>query len=292
MHPSTTTTENFIFIITVLCFGCLTSLFAYHLGYYTLPKEQEKTTLTFMDVVKVFFIFLCVPLVMVPALFMLIIWIQTGNFPSSASLSVSEEMQGWLNIILIGLTTAALLLFYFCLGKNKKRSILRSKAFHFFSCIEGIKMGGVTWLVAFPLVVGIGQLVAMATYWFFDRVPLEQVAVKQLKASLNDPFLFWVVSFGIVGIVPFLEEFIFRGCLQTWVKQRFGLFFSIVFSAFIFACFHFSPSQGIGNTELIISLTILGSYLGFIYERQQSLSAPYALHAVFNGVSTLLIALE
>lgn len=293
MHPSTTTTtENFIFIATSLCLAYLVSLAAQFLGYYRLPQHVEKTHLTFYDVGAAFAIFLSIPLGLVPSLFVGWRWIEIGHFPSTDELVFTQGVEGWMNIVMMGLTTVGMLLFCWVLKKSKRRSIFRVHAFDLEHVPTDLMMGAATWLIAFPVVAGVGQLAATISYWFVERIPLEQVAVKQLKASLNDPFLFWIVTLSVVIIVPFLEEFIFRGCLQTWLKQRFGMATAIAFTAIVFALFHFSPAQGMGNIELIVSLTILGGYLGFIYERQQSLWASYTLHAVFNAISTMLISLE
>ena len=60
-------------------------------------------------------------------------------------------------------------------------------------------------------------------------------------------------------------------------------------ASLIFAAFHFSTSQGLNNIELLVSLFVLSCFLGFLYERQESLLASMALHATFNAISILAI---
>jgi uncharacterized protein len=67
---------------------------------------------------------------------------------------------------------------------------------------------------------------------------------------------------------------------------------SILLASLIFAFFHFSYSQGIDNIEVITSLFVFSCFLGFVYERQQSLWASVGLHALFNAISVVLIVLE
>ena len=123
----------------------------------------------------------------------------------------------------------------------------------------------------------------------FFPAPEEQIAVKYLRTVAQFPLLFTVASLLIVFIVPIAEELLFRGFLQTWLKQKVGWGKAILITSIIFSLFHFSTQQGAHNLSLLSSLFILSCFLGFLYERQQSLFASIALHMVFNGVSILLL---
>jgi membrane protease YdiL (CAAX protease family) len=103
------------------------------------------------------------------------------------------------------------------------------------------------------------------------------------------PWLFWSSVILIVTLVPFLEEVLFRGFLQTWLRRVVGVSGAIWLTALTFALFHFSTSQGADNVELISSLFVLGCFLSFLRERQRSLWAPIGLHAAFNAISILMI---
>jgi membrane protease YdiL (CAAX protease family) len=96
----------------------------------------------------------------------------------------------------------------------------------------------------------------------------------------------------VVIFAPIIEEFLFRGCLQNYLKLHFGTKAAIQLSALCFALFHLTPSQGIGNFSLAVSLFLLGLFLGFLYEKQNSLFASVGLHMTFNTVSALRIIME
>ena len=98
-----------------------------------------------------------------------------------------------------------------------------------------------------------------------------------------------VALFTILIAAPIIEEFLFRGCLMTYLKRYMPPKGAITLSALCFSLFHFAPSQGFGNISLVASLFVLALFLGFIYERQASLFASIGLHMTFNAVSTFRI---
>lgn len=150
-------------------------------------------------------------------------------------------------------------------------------------------LGVVTWLVAFPLVVVVAQISDLLLYVFFGVESYEQVAVRFLRMALESPLMLAVALFTVLVAAPIIEEWLFRGFLQTFFRKHLGVKAAILLSAFSFALFHLSTSQGWGNVSLALSLFAFAWYLGFIYERQKSLFAPIGLHIAFNAVSALRI---
>jgi hypothetical protein len=157
------------------------------------------------------------------------------------------------------------------------------------SMLYDFMLGFVTWLIAFPVVQVIGQFFDMLLFMVFRLESYEQVAVKYLKTTLDTPALTVLALVSIVIIAPVVEEFLFRGALQTYFKRRFQPRTAIVLASTCFSLFHFSPEQGFGNLSLIPSLFVFGCFLGYIYERQGSLYASIGLHMAFNFVSSVRI---
>jgi membrane protease YdiL (CAAX protease family) len=152
-----------------------------------------------------------------------------------------------------------------------------------------IGMGLLTWFIAFPLVALIGEISDMLLNKFFNMENYEQVAVRYLKTHLSSFESMLIPLFIILLAAPLIEEFLFRGCLQTFFKKYVGVKKAIVLSSVCFALFHFAPSQGLGNISLLLSLFTFALFLGFIYERQSSLFASITLHISFNTFSTIRI---
>lgn len=166
--------------------------------------------------------------------------------------------------------------------KDKQRKVVDPLYKDFF-------LGVLTWLVAFPLVVLISEASDLLLGMLFGPIDYEQNAVVYLKSAQEVSWIALIAFFGIVLIAPVMEEFLFRGVLQSYLKKKLGVRSAIIFTALIFALFHVSASQGYGNISLVSSLFIFALFLGFIYERQGSLLASIGLHMTFNTISTLRI---
>ncbi len=144
-----------------------------------------------------------------------------------------------------------------------------------------------TWLLAYPWVVIISQFAAIAMILWYGEAPpnIDQEMVKYIKEMTEYKPLFFSTIATVVFIVPIGEELLFRGFLQNWLRTFLPLSLSIIFTSILFASLHFSIGQGLLNWQLIPGLFALSCYLGYVYERQQSLIAPIFLHMTVNGIS-------
>ena len=152
-----------------------------------------------------------------------------------------------------------------------------------------VGMGMLTWIIAFPLVATIGECMDLLVNLLFGIQNYEQVAVRYLKRSISSLPSMIIPLVTILLAAPIIEEFLFRGCLQTYFKRKMGIKSAIALSSLCFALFHFAPSQSVGNLSLLVSLFTFSLFLGFIYERQASLFASISLHITFNTLSTIRI---
>jgi membrane protease YdiL (CAAX protease family) len=150
-------------------------------------------------------------------------------------------------------------------------------------------IGILTWFIAFPWVGVISQFCDFLLEALFNFQSYEQVAVRYLKDNLTSAPQLFIALISIVFIAPIVEELLFRGTLQQFLKKYFSIKTSIAITAFIFACFHFSSSQGLGNLSLIPSLFTFACFLGYVYERQGSIFASIGLHLTFNLASSFQI---
>lgn len=239
--------------------------FAYSKGYFKLPYETVavKTRVSGKLVLLSFAIYWVIALV-------------AGAFLQKLSLSLYVLQ---LSVMLLILALLYLVTSQACLWKEQKQS----------SPLFDWAMGLVTWFLSFPLVTAIGELSDWLITKLFGAQAYEQTAVRFLKkaAELNSSLVIALLT--IVILAPLIEELLFRGVLQSYLKSKLGSKAAILLSALTFSLFHFSPSQGLGNISLCLSLLILGIYLGFLYERQRSLFASIGLHMTFNTISTLRI---
>jgi hypothetical protein len=142
------------------------------------------------------------------------------------------------------------------------------------------------------MVLFTGQLLGILVNDIGGIAPVEQIPVQSVKLAADDPQLFALTAVAVIVVAPWLEELLFRGFLQSWLRSAIGAKSAIAVSSLIFASFHFSMSLGFNNLEILGSLFLLSCYLGFLYERQNSLWAPIVLHSTFNGINVALLTLK
>lgn len=79
-------------------------------------------------------------------------------------------------------------------------------------------------------------------------------------------------------LVPVYEELFFRGFIHNALRNRFGMWVSIIISSLIFGVFHLIPAQ-------IITAFLLGLVLGWLYEKSGSLWTVIIAHVVNNALA-------
>lgn len=79
----------------------------------------------------------------------------------------------------------------------------------------------------------------------------------------------------VLAGAPIVEEFIFRGYLQSALMDRVPAFVAVGSSAFVFAAFHM-------DIEAFPLLFVGGLLLGLLYQVTRSLWPPLALHMLVN----------
>ena len=98
-------------------------------------------------------------------------------------------------------------------------------------------------------------------------------AIRELKP--NTPLEFAVTLAGLCLLVPLAEEVIFRGLIQQVFTRNMGPLVAVGLAGAIFGAVHL-------NAHLLISITVFGWYLGWVYYATGNLTYTIAAHAVFN----------
>jgi uncharacterized protein len=259
-------------------------------GYFSFPRIAPQAVLGLSNkiLMAAFGIFLFLQLLFIPLTFEF--WYYFYTLGEAHASHLSPELQGWVTVYGIWVTGLGMFLFYKALPEQVKEVIWGPFGFSGWKTkLQDFIIAFLTWLLSYPLVVAVGQVVAMVLLFAYQNVEPEQVAVKQIKTAATSNYLLTVLVFSVIFLVPVIEELLFRGFFQNWLKKFMGRWNAVALTSVVFAIFHFAPAQGMGNIELIVSLFVLSCFLGFIYERQKSIWAPISLHAIFNSFSLLLI---
>ncbi|MEG1552131.1 MAG: CPBP family intramembrane glutamic endopeptidase [Kiritimatiellia bacterium] len=101
-----------------------------------------------------------------------------------------------------------------------------------------------------------------------------QPALTQMEALNGSAFI--VMALLLCGAIPVVEEFLFRGIIQTSLPR-----FGIPVSAALFAFAH-------GSFALFLPLFFFGFLLGSIAQRERSLVPGILLHGGFNLLNLLM----
>jgi len=107
---------------------------------------------------------------------------------------------------------------------------------------------------------------------------MQEMIEKVFTAHSLPEFIFLVF---VVAVTPAIcEEFFFRGYIQRTFERSMGVN-SIVFVGVIFGLFHFEPLG-------LITLSLIGIWLGYIYYRSKSLLPNMAAHFTNNFIALWL----
>ena len=275
-------------IETIVLFGILAlflNMAARSKGFFTLPASSpfSKLQVSGRQVASCFGIYLAYSLLLAPLITHLCKLFYTD-------IDIPVALISWVQFSTISLIIVTL----FAYAKRQDRSLIK-KIWKNYSLptpsspLADWVIGALTWILGFPVVVVVGELCDTLIYLLFGMQPYEQVAVRYLKMTLDSPSMLIIALFTILLAAPVIEEFLFRGMLQTWLKKKMGTKAAILIASLFFALFHLAASQGLGNISLALSLFSFACFLGFIYEKKGSLFASIGLHMTFNAVSTFRI---
>jgi membrane protease YdiL (CAAX protease family) len=269
-------------LYSLAAFALLSFFFLYlgwKRGFFALPASTGWFfPIRYYHVIGIFFLYFFIVIVGVHCLSILLK--KGGIFLHSISGAV------WLNFLSSCLILGAIALYLWFLRKKITPNILGPNIRKTF--FSDIQFGTIAWILSFPLVIFCNQFFDFVLHEFFhvSLIP-EQLAVRFLKMTFDTPLHLTLTSITIVFFAPLIEETLFRGFLQSFIRQHLGVNHSIVITALCFSCFHYSPEQGIGNLSIIGSLFFLALFLGYTYDRRRSLIAPITLHTLFNAVNVI-----
>ncbi len=204
------------------------------------------------------------------------------------------------NLILLFEVFLSSLFSFFCLcgycltlNKNILKRIFFFDSYVLLKKIPIVFFQAICVLILFYPLLQLSTLVitlALKKILLIQNLIVEQALIshlKQLNINLTVEILF---LFTVIFIVPCIEEFLFRGILQSFLREKLNNRISaILLSSFFFSLAHFSILQGLGNIVLLFNLFILSVCIGWFYERIQLLAAPIFLHMLFNAYNSYLI---
>ncbi|MDK1032036.1 MAG: CPBP family intramembrane metalloprotease, partial [Planctomycetia bacterium] len=130
---------------------------------------------------------------------------------------------------------------------------------------------------AYLLLVGPCVVLLWLTVLIMDSFELKPVLPAVFSEIADQPWWVFALAVARLGIVvPFFEEFFFRGVIQGTMMRAVSPRQAIFLASMVFALAHIGQPQGIP------SIFLLSLGLGYVYCRCRSLVAPFVLHSLFN----------
>lgn len=130
-------------------------------------------------------------------------------------------------------------------------------------------------IAGFAAVVLVDQIYIINQH--FSPVPEDYAdQIRELKP--HGVFQFMVTLVGLCVLVPIAEEIVFRGMIQRIFSRNMGPVAGVLLAGAIFGAVHL-------NAHLLISITVFGWFLGYLFESTGNLVYPIVAHAIFNGVA-------
>ncbi len=273
-------------LFTALLLSGAVTWIAMRNGYYRFPHLEQRSPLPFRYLLGAFGSYLISAFLILPLIYLGVSYFflggQLGGF-STLQKNLPKEQIIVAYLLSFFIIAVALFIYLLLIDRTLVKRVLGlSKPFW-----RNIGFGALTLIVAYPVVLLVNSVVSMLAKHLFGAHGVEQTAVKELKSIAGHPILFAFMAIMISTVVPIVEEILFRGFLQSYLKQYLGRKGAIILASALFALAHFSFTAGTGNIELIVSLFALSSYLGFIFERQETIYAPIGLHMCFNASTVI-----
>jgi membrane protease YdiL (CAAX protease family) len=143
---------------------------------------------------------------------------------------------------------------------------------------EGLRLACITWVIIVP------PLLALAAFLDQFVEPYSHPIIDFLQADKSAWSIGLVIGAAVVA-APIAEEFFFRRILQGWLEIKFGDW-AVVVSALCFGLAHLGDGLG------WIPLIGFGLAAGYLARRRGTILPSIVLHALFNGLSVMLLVVS
>ncbi|SCJ98896.1 CAAX prenyl protease-related protein [uncultured Clostridium sp.] len=160
--------------------------------------------------------------------------------------------------------------------KRERINVIGELGLNDFKLINGyasIVLGVSAWAINYGLVNILSEIMVFKKYFYEFNTATSTVA--------NPNTNIFITILSIVIIVPFAEEFLFRGIIQNTLTKGFSIKSSIIIQASVFGIFHGNVIQGVYTV-------LLGLLLGYVAYKTRSIWSSVIIHIMNNLVSLYL----
>ena len=238
---------------------------------------------------------------------LLSIWFGAVSLPTSIIKQAMGDLPNWQSALLDNFTlcfheiAAAIVIIF--IARYSFASRLKGFGLNVKTIIKDLFTGFLNLMAVWPVIT---VLIIITTYFgeFIWGPEYQMQQHEQLRMITEYPQLSLQILILITAVViaPLFEEMLFRGLFQTMIRsyieargsrliaqadgqddkvtKRNGAWPAILISSMLFAATH-------ANTGHWPALFVLGSYMGYAYEKSGSLWRPIFIHAIFNATAVI-----
>lgn len=147
----------------------------------------------------------------------------------------------------------------------------------------GGTVGAVLWAWASVFLVGFAVAAWHHLQGSGDTSTVQTESVRSLVRDGLDLYGLAATAFLIAGLIPLLEELVFRGLLLAGMARHIGFGWANLAQALAFAAIHLDPPR-------FVFYLAMGLAAGWLVRRRRTLWPAIALHGLNNALATLLLA--
>jgi len=135
-------------------------------------------------------------------------------------------------------------------------------------------------VLLWPITASAGWLAAVVAGWL-GAPPPDVIAHDTLRLLADSPLDGWFIVMVVLVLllVPTLEEVLYRGLLQeAMIRVGARRWPAIILTSILFAAMHWQNTA----PHAVVALFVLSLGFGWVFERTGRLTAPIAMHVMFN----------
>jgi len=130
---------------------------------------------------------------------------------------------------------------------------------------------------------------SIATFVVGQRLGIERDPQALFEIAQQDPFIFVLLGTLSLLVVGPTEELLFRGIIQTRLRETFGVASGLTIATALFAVIHITSYGSLAGGALGVSvLFLVGIVLAAAYEYTGNLVVVAVMHGLFNATQATL----
>ena len=149
--------------------------------------------------------------------------------------------------------------------------------------------GWIVFGVGFVSMIIVWLVASIASFVIGQRLGIEREPQAIFEIAQQDPLIFLLLGVLSILIVAPTEELLFRGVIQTRIRETFGVPVGIPLATALFAVIHVFGFSTLVSGVLGVSVLFLsGLVLALAYEYTDNLVVVAAMHGLFNATQATL----